>query len=271
MDAPSVVTVTRMVSPEEAAALISTQTINRILDKNRVDSYANMMKRGQWTINNDAICVTSSGRLINGQHRLHAIIEAGIPILMTISYNMPDDAVIDRGKERSLPASLYMRNLIDERVATIPAAAIANRYLDIKYSNSRHSLSDEDKGKFLSSHADQIVKAIQISRTGKKGKTVCGRAGAQAALLAALINGVDEETIKRFAIAVNTGFINDAGESAAIVFRNWALEHPVTGVTASNELAAAAQTAIKDFCAKTPRKRAYRSFVNYYIEADDVA
>ncbi|HET7110216.1 MAG TPA: hypothetical protein VFI41_05050 [Gemmatimonadales bacterium] len=73
-----------------------------------VRGYADMMLRGEWTLTNDAICKDVRGRLINGRHRLSAIVLAdeempGIAIDMLVGLNLPLDSMVatDKGAARS--------------------------------------------------------------------------------------------------------------------------------------------------------------------------
>ena len=69
------------------------------------------MVDGEWQENGESIAVSRSGRLLNGQHRLLACIEAGVPFITLLAENVDDDAVItvDTGRARSFGDVLTMR------------------------------------------------------------------------------------------------------------------------------------------------------------------
>lgn len=93
------------VTPEQAGAWLAANTDkNRHLNKSIVSMYADSMRRGLWTDNSDAIAFDCSGALINGQHRLHAIVDSGASIWMLVARNMDISAFqnMDRGRKRSL-------------------------------------------------------------------------------------------------------------------------------------------------------------------------
>lgn len=52
---------------------------------------AREMEAGRWTFNNDAICFGADGRLLNGQHRLHAIVISGKAQEMFVIRGMSDE------------------------------------------------------------------------------------------------------------------------------------------------------------------------------------
>lgn len=261
----------KVITPEEAQALLLKNKINRRIQEPRVKEKVDAIKSGHWTESNDAICVSRDGFLLNGQHRLTAIARAGIPVLVTMAYNAPDDIVIDRGKERSPVDSLYMRGMISRNMASSNVAATVNRYLAIKYPKRYTPIQEYDRGVFINEHEKEITDTLSACKHGGSGNKLCRKAGVQAAILGALISGVDLDTVRRFTKAVNTGFVDDACDSAAIVLRNWIMTNPVTGAQAADKMALITQTALKDFVNRVPRKRAYTVLESVYIKQEDAA
>ncbi|OZI09160.1 hypothetical protein BWI93_05285 [Siphonobacter sp. BAB-5385] len=69
-----------------------------------MEEYAAMMKAGQWLRDTgETIKISADGKLLDGQHRLHAVIKAGIPIEMQVADACSDQIqnVIDQGRPRS--------------------------------------------------------------------------------------------------------------------------------------------------------------------------
>jgi hypothetical protein len=68
------------------------------------------MKHGRWKLVGDAIQFNTQGELINGQHRLTAIVESNVTCLMVVMENCDDraKAVIDLGRARTVPDTLRM-------------------------------------------------------------------------------------------------------------------------------------------------------------------
>lgn len=65
------------VTPAKAAGWLKMNTINRPVRKQHVARLAQAMKRGEWVANHQAIALNGS-KLIDGQHRLMAVIESGL-------------------------------------------------------------------------------------------------------------------------------------------------------------------------------------------------
>lgn len=79
------------VTPEMAAEMLTHNTHNRGLRPGRVERYARDMKRGRWPWNGVPITFDRDGVLIEGQHRLHAVIESGVTIRFTVIRGMPPE------------------------------------------------------------------------------------------------------------------------------------------------------------------------------------
>ncbi len=91
------------ITPAKAAEYLKSNTLNRPLSKNYVLALADQMRRGQWRMNGEAIIFSESGRLLDGQHRLAAIIKSGVSVTMAVTRGISEDVfhTIDTGKGRT--------------------------------------------------------------------------------------------------------------------------------------------------------------------------
>lgn len=62
---------------------------NRTISQGTVDSYATDMKNGRWSLTHQGIAFNTEGQLIDGQHRLWAIVFANKNIEMMVTRDMP--------------------------------------------------------------------------------------------------------------------------------------------------------------------------------------
>lgn len=101
------------VTPELAAHYLNNNPNNRPITKVRVRSFAAMMDAGQWLVNGETIVISATGRLLDGQHRLAAVIEYGKPVPMLVAQGADDAsfATIDIGAKRSGGNILQMANV----------------------------------------------------------------------------------------------------------------------------------------------------------------
>lgn len=94
---------TKFVSPVMAEHMLKTMGPNRPVATSRVMTLANEMRLGKWQLNGETIIVSDTGRLLDGQHRLLAIIESGCTVQLAIASDVPEESfqTIDTGKARS--------------------------------------------------------------------------------------------------------------------------------------------------------------------------
>lgn len=92
----------KTITPELARQMLERNVNNRRISLDRVDHLAREMASGNWVINGESIKFSQS-RLIDGQHRLNAIVKANTPVQTLVIEGLPDDAfaTIDQGRKRS--------------------------------------------------------------------------------------------------------------------------------------------------------------------------
>lgn len=100
------------IGPAEAKAMLgqSSGFTNRHVSKERVRNYAHDMKDGKWVRNGETIIVDEEGAVIDGQHRLHAIVAADVSIPMLVAYGVQRShaKTIDQGASRTVYNGLQM-------------------------------------------------------------------------------------------------------------------------------------------------------------------
>jgi hypothetical protein len=95
-----------MVTPEMARSWLSNQVRNRKLIMSHVKYLANEIRQGRWRLSPQGIAFGDNGQLLDGQHRLRAIIEAGIAVKMLVVFDSPlgNFPILDRGVSRNMEA-----------------------------------------------------------------------------------------------------------------------------------------------------------------------
>jgi len=89
------------IGPEEAHAILDDGGKNRPINATVLARYVRRMKEGVWRLNGQPIILSQSGALLDGQHRLRAILEFGKAIPMVVLYGNYDFKTIDETKPRS--------------------------------------------------------------------------------------------------------------------------------------------------------------------------
>ncbi len=76
---------TMMISPELAAKMLADQGANRRISARQVDLYSREMDKGRWIANVLVpIVLGTDGKLIDGQHRLAAVVRHGRPVEFSV-------------------------------------------------------------------------------------------------------------------------------------------------------------------------------------------
>lgn len=100
-----------LITPKKAMDLLEKQHENRNISSRHVTALAESIKRGQWYTTNQGIALDGKGRLLDGEHRLRAIIEAGKSARILVVTGVMKEArpAIDRGRARTVADELRMR------------------------------------------------------------------------------------------------------------------------------------------------------------------
>lgn len=116
------------VTPAGAAQLLAERNPKNIgpqrkLSKQTVQRYAEQMSTGRWRLTHQGLAFDSSGNLLDGQHRLTAVVEAGVPVDFVVTWGCDRESfsVLDNGMRRQAA------QLLDHSYA-MPICAAA-RYL----------------------------------------------------------------------------------------------------------------------------------------------
>lgn len=110
---------TEKINPKRAAEILEGNEVNRVIKQAVVLDYAKQMREGKWYANTgEAIKITSSKRLIDGQHRMLAVIESGKTISFMFVNEMSGDAYkyIDQGRVRSGYDTLHVHGVQKPRM-----------------------------------------------------------------------------------------------------------------------------------------------------------
>lgn len=115
-------------TPALATKLLQKNTNNRNLSQRRVAAYAAAMTGGQWVPDGSPIRIGISGLLLDGQHRLAAIVRSGMTIPLLVISGVSDEAqmTMDTGKGRSFADLLALRGHADANTLASTTSALWN-------------------------------------------------------------------------------------------------------------------------------------------------
>jgi len=107
------------ITPAIAKRWLENNFRNRSIDDDVVNAYARDMTNGVWVATHQGVAFNDRDELIDGQHRLHAVIRSAQTIRMMVTFGLPSviegkemttmDAV-DRGRTRSVADQLRIQH-----------------------------------------------------------------------------------------------------------------------------------------------------------------
>lgn len=151
-----------IITPAMASAWLSDNKFdNRNLTDRLVDKIARDIKENKWVVDGSAIRFDKKGNVIDGQHRLWAIVTAGKPIESLVIHGLSEESkdIIDTGKTRSNSDILHFHGYVN-------TASLANACrLSIGYKKNEGNLYNWASGSSkLHCSSSEIVAEAESNR-----------------------------------------------------------------------------------------------------------
>jgi len=99
-----------LIDPATATSYLQANTRNRHLQTKYVNRLAGAMERGEWQFNADPIRFSDTGVLLDGQHRLAAVVQSEMTVPMLVVRGLVDESqtTMDTGNKRTFAHFLSM-------------------------------------------------------------------------------------------------------------------------------------------------------------------
>jgi len=112
------------ITPKIAGDILANMAENRPLSSTTVERYKNEMLNGAWLPRSEPLKFDTHGRLVDGQHRLWAVIESGTTQEFIALTGLPSEAfmVLDTGKKRSFKDILGIKRRDLKNLLSVAAA-----------------------------------------------------------------------------------------------------------------------------------------------------
>lgn len=202
------------ITPSNAIRLLSTNHQNRVLNKKRVNKYANDMGSGVWKETGQGITIYREPNpphneyLQDGQTRLYGIVESGKAIRMIVAYtNEPVFDVLDIGQARTLTQMLGIHFKGQANSTWLATTATALAIKDILVPNGSDAYRADSKANKIQRIAENFGAyelAAPIIREGYNHCRITGPAGHIAAMLK-IAETEDDRTVQDFFFRVAIG------------------------------------------------------------------
>ena len=212
------------ITPELASEMLQRNTNNRDIRTNHVNRIADEMRAGRWSLTHQGIAFNCDGTLIDGQHRLMAIVKSGVPQNMLVVNGASKKSFSDID---TLTAPRSAKDAV--KVAGINATSVhatTAKCIAVCGSDARLARSMVSKAvllDFMQKHFDAIDFAYKhlCSRGTKRG--IC-----QASVLAAVARAyytANRERLIQFCDVLWSGMPSGQDDVAAITLRNHLIEN----------------------------------------------
>ncbi len=155
---------------------------NRPLNAQAVTRYARDMSRSEWYLNGEPL-IFNGTKLLDGQHRLAAVVAAGIPVKFAVIDNVDQDAflTIDTGRKRTVSDTL----VIAGEQNTAHMGATLQIFHHLYTFNNINSTSFDPSRMDVARHIERLG-SERIQESISYGRTVHRILGGSASLYAAL-------------------------------------------------------------------------------------
>lgn len=161
-----------LMTPADASKLLEANTSNRLLNPRRVNVLSACIARGEWIVDGNPIKLAEDGTLLDGQHRLAAIVQAKQAVTVALAADLPRESqvVMDSGRSRSFGDYLRIRG-----VGNISHVAAAIRLLWV-YESGAFAMStwrslyptNQQLWELYEHCGSEVQAAISVTRTVRR-------------------------------------------------------------------------------------------------------
>lgn len=164
---------TRVITPADAQEILAKNTHNRPIRPADVNDYARDMVAGKWRMNGQAIQIAKDGTVLNGQHRLHAVIRAdrAAEFLVVTGLEMADQDTIDTGRKRTMANVLAMNGTKNSAVVAAVAARVIRWDMGDKSLTGSHRSTHSELGEWINQNpaVHRSAEIAMATRSSFKG------------------------------------------------------------------------------------------------------
>jgi len=218
-----ITTTVETITPEIAKKMLEVNRHNRTINYRRVVMYARDMRAGKWLLTHQGIAFGEDGDLLDGQHRLLAVIEAGVPVRFTITRGLDKSAqmLVDKCLPRSDSDCITLGGRIG-LVSKHEVAVARVMPLGIVSSPGRSgrnaTMTMMELESFIDRHRDAIRFSIEcLPRSAANGLS----AARLRAVVARSWYTEDRTDIVKFCEILITGRSRSDRDDIVITLRNW--------------------------------------------------
>lgn len=247
------------IGPDKAMLYLESMDGNRTVRQTDVNYLAIQMKMGLWRETPQGIVFDDEGCLIDGQHRMWAVIESGVTIKIKVSRGWPHDTalVLDTGRTRSYADVAHY-----EGWDTDPLTGSCARLLALGPTAQPVKVPAQMLHDWYMHYKEGVdfALALRLSTRPRTGKSITLP---MAAPFAAAYYHVERDMLTRFGAILQTGQFEVEADRAAFTLREAWLSGRIG--TGRSEPYFKTEAAIKAFIERRPIKTLQRPEAIYFI------
>lgn len=219
------------ITPAVAKMCLERNPANRRLNASMVEHYAKMMLSGEWLLTHQGIAFDDCGNLLDGQHRLSAIILADIPVKMQVSRGLKRETIL--GVDAGLKRSFDDRSKFLGRDYNTKQLAVA-RIMKIgpKTQSNWRRMTPAEQFAIVDEYREGVEFALSVpNKSGSKWIPSPVRA-----IIARASYTQDNNRLAEFARVLHTGEMSTPEDQAAIKLRDLMVAMHEGGISTTNNL-----------------------------------
>lgn len=240
------------ISPEKAAELLEKNSNNRRISVGVVRAYKNDIVAGNWDESvGTAISIDENGILRDGQHRLAAIVEAGIGIKTWVCRNVSETGMYDNNRPRSNSDQISILRPDFEAVYNSSRYISVARVIITRGDRNRRKVTPKELIDFTEKHKEDLDAFFLAMPQGSVAKI--SLATVYLSLFLAYKGGVKITDITNFYEILCSGMSTAPEEFPIIAYRNYLKD--VVRVDAVDDEIGRCQYALKKYLTSSCTKR----------------
>jgi hypothetical protein len=248
-----------IVTPEMASSWLQRNHNNRTVVVRRVKAYASQMAHGSWKLTHQGIAFDEHGNLVDGQHRLMAVVESGLPVLFWVFRGVTREAMIaiDIGKGRTATDAFSLLGDVASPKSVAIARILLGAYMHQKGISERLDIAYEIGWDRFRVFHSAMRDAIEFSHLEAREKGL--RHGCVSAAIACAWFTQNRDLLSDFKDQFCSGVVTSESDVSAIRLRTFMMTTKKTrgGRDARADLFMRSCTAIRAYLERRPLQKLY--------------
>ena len=208
------------ITPSAAKAYLEFNTNNRNVNTRHVDYLAEAMRNQEWELNGVPIIFSDEGRLIDGQHRLQAIIKSGVSVNALVTRGVKNKSfdTIDMGMKRSIGQVLSMSGVKNAKSVASSIKLIKIWKTTGKFVKAGATISARETERELEL-MPEITESVSRLQNDKVIKRLIPLT--YSAVFHLLLSKYNKDVCDNFFETLSTGFTSHDRYSVVVKLRDW--------------------------------------------------